>query len=141
LSDFLRTLLDAHEIIVATLLLAAGYFQGRRNEKRHLAELARRERELRDVLVFATRYPPPSSDALDPVLVSGSVAMAADSFMMFVAGLRKLVGGRFDAYEILISRARREAVLRLKEAARAAGCRMVFNVRLETTQLNDHLLK
>lgn len=137
MSALLQTLLDAHEIIVAIILLGAGYFQGRRNERRHLAELARREREFRDVLVFATRYPPPSAGVLDPVIVSGSVALAADSFKMFVAGLRKLVGGRFDAYEILISRARREAMLRLKAAARDAGCRMVFNVRVETTQINN----
>jgi uncharacterized protein YbjQ (UPF0145 family) len=136
-SDWLKALLDAKELVIGTILLGVGYFRGRRNEQRHLAELKQQERKLRDVLVFATRYPPASTVPLDPVMVTGSAAIASDYFQMFVAGLRKIVGGRFDAYEHLISRARRQAMIRLKEAAREAGCRTVFNLRLETTRITQ----
>lgn len=137
MNDLLKILLDSLEFVVLVAVLATGYFRGRRNERLHLADLEKRERQYRKVLLFATRYPPATAVPLDPLLVSGSVVLAADSFMMFVAGLRKFFGGRFHAYERLIARARREATLRMKEAARAAGSNMIFNVRLETTQINN----
>lgn len=137
MNDLLQIFLDSLELVVLVAMLSIGYFRGRRNERVHLADLARREHEYRKVLLFATRYPPATAVPLDPLLVSGSVVLAADSFTMFVAGLRKLVGGRFHAYERLIARARREATLRMKEAARAAGSNAIFNVRLETTQINN----
>lgn len=135
--DWLKTLIDAKELVVGAILLGIGYFRGRHNERRHLAELAQQERGVRHVLTFATRYPPASAVPLDPLLLTGSAAVASDYFQMFVAGLRKIVGGRFDAYEHLIARARRQAVVRLKEAAKAAGCDKVFNLRLETTQITQ----
>ena len=135
--DWLKALLDAQELVIGATLLAVGYFRGRHNEKRHLADLAQQERKVRDVLVFATRYPPASAVPLDPVMLTGSAAIASDYFQMFVAGLRKIIGGRFDAYEHLIARARRQALVRLKEAAKASGCNRVFNLRLETTQVTQ----
>lgn len=133
--DVVRTLFDAIELLIFVAVIAIGYFNGRRIERRHLAELKQREAAAADVLVFATRYPPPGDAALDPVLLSGGVVIAADAFKMFASGLRKFVGGRFNAFEMLVQRARREAMLRLKEEARAKGCRMVFNLRVETTMV------
>lgn len=135
--DWLKTLLDAQQLVIGAILLAVGYFRGRYNEKRHLAELTQQERQVRDVLVFATRYPPASAEPLDPIVVTGSAAIASDYFQMFVAGLRKVIGGRFDAYEHLIARARRQAIVRLKATAQAAGCKTLFNLRLETTQITQ----
>ncbi len=137
MDGWLKALLDSFELLVFVGLLAAGYFRGRVNERRHLADLDRRERELRHVLIFAGRYPPALDGPHDPVLVTGSVAIAGDFFRSFVAGLRKLVGGRFAGFETLVSRTRREAILRLKAQALAAGCTMVFNVRVETRQIQN----
>ncbi|MGH8664838.1 MAG: YbjQ family protein, partial [Burkholderiales bacterium] len=69
--------------------------------------------------------------------VHGTVVVSADYFKTFVAGLRNLIGGRFRAYETLLERARREAVLRLKEQARAKGARLVVCVRFETTSISS----
>lgn len=135
--DVWQSLMDGAEFLVGLSLLAVGYFSGRRNERQHLQSLARRERELAPVLLFATRNPPPFAAPQDPLLVCGSVALSADYFRMFVAGLRKIVGGRFHAFEALTERARREAVLRMKEEARAAGCSLIVNVRVETTAIQN----
>ncbi len=123
------------KLVIVLLLVAIGWVWGRKNERRHLQELAEREGAARDILLFSTRYPPLDQGPLDTYLVAGEAVVAADHFKMFVAGLRKIVGGRFDAYELLIERARREALLRLKEEARTAGCTLVFNVRVETIPL------
>lgn len=128
-----RFALDLLQLLIPVGAVGAGYFWGRRNEREHLRELERREAASQDVMVFATRYPPVDVGPLDPVLVSACVVVGADAFKMLVAGLRKLVGGNFGAYERLLVRARREAVLRVKDQARAAGCQMVFNLRIETT--------
>ena len=46
-----------------------------------------------------------------------------------------LVGGRLRSYEPLLDRARREALLRLKEEAALRGYHAVCGVRLETSRL------
>jgi uncharacterized protein YbjQ (UPF0145 family) len=52
-----------------------------------------------------------------------------------LAILRNIFGGRVKAYESLVDRARREAILRMKEQARAGGAQMVVNLRLETATI------
>jgi uncharacterized protein YbjQ (UPF0145 family) len=52
-----------------------------------------------------------------------------------MASLRALVGGRVKSFEPLLDRARREALLRMREQARARGFDAVINTRLETSRL------
>ena len=47
-----------------------------------------------------------------------------------------IVGGRVTSYENLIDRARREAVLRMKEKAKTLGANYVFNVKMETSSIS-----
>lgn len=122
---------------VFLVLVAVGYWRGRRNERAHLKSLDAEEDALADILVFATRYPPASAEVLDPVLVSGSAVIGSDYFRMFVAGLRKIVGGNYRAYEQLMERGRRQALVRLKQAAKAKGAKMVFNVRITTSRISN----
>ena len=46
-----------------------------------------------------------------------------------------LVGGRVTVYESLMDRARREAILRMKEEA--GSCDMIINTRLETMTISN----
>ena len=123
------------ELAIFLGLLATGYVVGRVIEQRHYASIRLRERRLRDVLAFPMRFAPDSATPQQAFLVHGTVVVSADYFKTFVAGLRNLVGGRFRSYETLLERARREAVLRLKEEARARGARLVVCVRFETTSI------
>lgn len=122
--------------IFATLLLAGLVF-GSASERRHFRELARREAELRDVLVFNEKRPPEGREYRDATLVVGSVVIAEDYFKRIAAGLRSFFGGRVTVYEALMDRGRREALLRMKDAARRRGATMVFNVRFETSSLAE----
>jgi uncharacterized protein YbjQ (UPF0145 family) len=123
------------DLIFFAVLMAAGYGVGRVVEKRHYASIRLRERRLQDVLVFPMRFPPDSVTPHDAFLVHGTVVISADFFKTFVAGLRNLVGGRFRSYETLMERARREAVLRVKEDAKRKGARLVVCLRFETTTI------
>ena len=53
------------------------------------------------------------------------------------ASLKSLVGGRLVAYESLLERGRREAIVRMKTEARQLGASVVVNVRLETASLSE----
>lgn len=124
------------ELGVTLTLLALGFFVGRALEARHYASIRRREKELRNVLTFACRFPPDGVTPQRAFLVTGTVVVSADYFKTFVAGLRNLFGGRFRGYETLMERARREALLRMKEEARRKGAKLVVCVRFETTSLS-----
>ncbi len=120
-------------ILLALLLL--GYGVGRLLERRHYASIRAREQALRHVLALNTRYVPEGVVATGGQLVSGGVVISSDYFKTFVAGFRAFFGGRFRGYETLLERARREALLRLKEAAQAQGSTLVIGVRFESTTI------
>jgi len=126
---------DVINLAVPLALLLTGYGVGRYLEQRHYVSIRERERELRLVVALSTRYVPEGVDVSGAAVVSGSVVVSSDYFKTFVAGFRNLFGGRFRGYETLLERARREAVLRMKQEARAAGSSLVIGVRFHTTQV------
>lgn len=68
-------------------------------------------------------------------LVSGNVVVSIDYFKKFLAALKSLIGGRLGSYESLLDRARREAILRMKEDGLKAGGKIILNVRIETASI------
>lgn len=123
-----------YDLIFFLILLLLGYVFGQRAEKRHFKSIIEREQTLRDILVFSERRIP-DEDQLEGTLVSGNVVISVDFFKRFVANLRNFVGGRVSSYESLLERARREAILRMKDAARRKGATAVWNIRLETASI------
>ncbi len=118
------------------LLLALGYVFGRREEHKHYRSIVAREESLREVVVTTERLPDPDYLQHDFDLVAGSVVVSVDYFKTVAAGLRSLIGGRLRAYESLLDRARREAVLRMQEQARALGAELIINTKFETSQVS-----
>ena len=117
------------------LLLVAAYLTGSWLEKRHFASIAQREAASRDYPVVSFAQLPVDWQVRRCGLVTGSTVVSLDYFKRVIAGLRGLFGGRLSTLEPLLDRARREAVLRLVEAAQASGYDAVVNVRLETSRL------
>jgi uncharacterized protein YbjQ (UPF0145 family) len=116
-------------------LLLLGYGAGRWQERRHFRSIRQREEALRHVVALNTRYVPEGVAATGAQLVTGGVVVSSDYFKTFVAGFRAFFGGRFRGYETLLERARREALLRLKEDAQAAGATLVIGVRFQSTTI------
>jgi len=123
------------DLIVFLILLALGYGFGRTAELRHFKQIRKREKLLQSIPVIATKIPDPSLRPRQVQLVAGNVVISVDYFKRFIAGLRNLIGGRVTSYETLLDRARREAILRMKEEARALGASLVFNVKFETASI------
>ena len=123
-------------LIVFLVLLGLGYFVGQMLEKSHYRSIRQREGELRHIPAIASSKLSSDLEPCDTQLVAGNVVISVDFFKKFVAGLRTLVGGRITTYEGLIDRARREALLRMKEEAHRLGAHLVFNIKMETSSIS-----
>ena len=122
------------DLVILLTLLAIGYGFGTINERRHFRSIVDREERMRDITTFSTRHPP--EDSTDSVcLAAGNVVISIDYFKKISAGLRNILGGRVGAYESLVERARREAILRMKADAKQKGAITIFNVKLETSSI------
>lgn len=123
-------------LITFLVLLSLGYCFGRLAERRHFRSIREREKRFAGTLAFSSRTPPAGLEVAKTELVSGNAVVSVDYFKQVMASLRALLGGRVSAYETLVERARREAILRMKEQARRIGAKMILNVKLETASIS-----
>jgi uncharacterized protein YbjQ (UPF0145 family) len=127
---------DLINLIIFVLLIAVGYIFGSMAEKKHYKSIEKREKDLIHLpAITARRIEINESEIEKAEMVYGSVVISTDYFKRILAGLRKIFGGRMRSYETLIDRARREAVLRMKE--KAGNANIIINMRLETSTIGD----
>jgi uncharacterized protein YbjQ (UPF0145 family) len=123
-------------LIVFLVLITAGYFAGQHFEKQHYISIKAREKQTLHIPMTTFGAKQALPHAHEAQMFVGNVVVANDYFKTFSAGLQNLVGGRMGAYESLIDRGRREALLRMKEEAIAWGASQVINVRFETSSIS-----
>ncbi|MFC2075336.1 YbjQ family protein [Bdellovibrionota bacterium] len=124
------------DLIIFLIFLTVAYFIGTAVEKRHYTSIRRREQELLHLPV-RTSKDFSENDYREGILVSGEVVVSLDYFKRILAFLKGLIGGRITAFEPLIDRGRREAVLRMKEEAERLGASEIVNFRLETAAISN----
>ena len=115
------------------VLLFFGGVIGTILERRHFASLRRREARTAGLPAIPTPWIEPGRSVIDCRLISASVVVSHDYLKRFLASIRKIFGGRLRSYESLLDRARREAILRLKEQVPEAS--VIVNLRLETATI------
>ena len=123
------------QIIVILAFVGIGYFFGKRREEAHYASIRAREKETLHVPIINFGAKQSLPEAHECELFVGSTVVANDYFKSISAALRNLVGGRVVVYESLVDRARREALLRMKEDAIKWGASQILNVRFETANI------
>jgi uncharacterized protein YbjQ (UPF0145 family) len=123
------------DLIVFLCLLLVGYIAGSAAERRHYASIHKREKETLKFMLVTAEGTFAEGQVKNAFLVSGSVVISIDYFKRLLAILRNIFGGRVIAYETLLDRARREAILRMKEEARRKGAQMIINLRMETSSI------
>ncbi|MEL6200381.1 MAG: heavy metal-binding domain-containing protein [Pseudomonadota bacterium] len=116
-------------------VLVIAYLTGSMLERRHFADIRKREAEMQRFPTTTFETLPDGWEVADCELMAESVVVSLDYFKRVIAGLRAIVGGRITTYEPLLDRARREAVLRVTEKAKAEGFDAVINLRLETSRM------
>ncbi len=123
------------ELIIFITLLALGYFFGRLAEKKHFKPISEREKLYLRLPTTSLKRPlgtlPPVTESS---LVYGNVVISVDYCKRILAGLRNIFGGQVSAYETLVDRARREAILRMKESCPNAT--QLINLRIETSSIS-----
>ena len=125
-----------YDILIFLVLLLLGYISGTIVEKRHFKSLLKREEESLFMPLIALKKPLHDRDIQESKLVNGSVVISIDFFKKFVAGLVNFFGGNITVYESLVDRARREAILRMKESAIDAS--EIINVKIETSSISKN---
>lgn len=123
------------DLITLVILIVIGYVSGSIVERAHYASIARREERSSSLAAvtgedFLADMPVGRAE-----LVCANIALSADYFKLIVSGLRNLLGGEVTVHESILDRARREAVLRLKE--KAPGADIIVNLRIETCTIGD----
>ncbi len=128
------------DLTIFLILLALGYGAGTWAEKRHYRSIMEREEQLLHLPTITTKKVELDDSKVErAVLVVGSVVISVDYFKRLLAGLRNIFGGTIKSYETLLDRARREALLRMKE--KAHGASMIINVRIETSTVGKRAFK
>lgn len=122
-------------LLILIALIVLGYLTGTAIEKKHFKSLQERESQSSDLPVLNIAKLPQISEANEFVMVSGSVVISIDYFKRFLAQLINIVGGKVISYESLVDRARREAILRMKEQAK--GYDYIVNLRVETSTIGN----
>lgn len=120
---------------ITVLLIVIGKVVGSTVERNHYKSIAAREARFREQPALSTKHAEAPGPVRSASLAIGSVVISVDYFKRFVSGFRMLFGGEVRSYTTLIDRARREAVLRMKESHPDADA--YLNTRLETSTISS----
>ena len=117
-------------------LLMLGLIAGGLAERRHLRSLEEREARHRGVLITDLKsFPQLAPGPRPPKLVVAEVVIASDYLKSFLASLRQIFGGEMRSLGTLMTRGRREIVMRLVQQARAEGYNAICNMRMVSVDI------
>ena len=129
-----------YNLLFFIALISVGYLTGTLAERYHYRSIDRREKmflNLPAVTIKTIKYPDDKIKSAE--LVYGSAVISIDYFKRFTASLRNIFGGTVKSYESLVDRARREALIRMKEMA--GDSKIIVNVRIETSTIGRNANK
>ena len=126
-------------IIIFIVLVGFGYFVGSYAEKKHYKSIFEREKQYLSlpVVTFKTLYNPENKIIKQAYMVHGSAVISIDYFKRLLSILKNIFGGTISSYESLVDRARREAILRMKEQAFGKAS-IILNMRIETASIGQN---
>ena len=129
------------DLLIAIALLIICYFTGRSREKKHYKSIREREVKLyKQPHINFSKNVNISQPVKNAQLVSASVVIGCDYFKAFLASLRNIFGGNVSAYESVLDRGRREAILRIRESAYRMRADLVMNIKIETVMLSEQTM-
>ncbi|NIY77604.1 M48 family metalloprotease [Thalassospira sp. HF15] len=125
--------------IALTILIGIAYLTGRLADAAHERALARDETLLPHQYLDSGDAVPEHVTLHDSKLVTGKVVIAEDRFRNLLARLRIFVGGRLAAHEATVTRAKRDAVLRLRTNAKGAS--HIIGLRFDSSELGRGMIE
>ena len=122
------------QIIVPVCIIILAMITGSILEKNHYKSIHEREEKYKNLPAVPYEMVVAEQPVAQTLMVVGSVVVSIDHFKRFLARLVNIVGGRIRAYESLVDRGRREAILRMKEQCPNAD--IIVNMRIETSSVS-----
>lgn len=123
------------EILVLLILIILWFFIWSYIEKKHFKSIQLRENELNSIYVLSKRDLKKFSSEWSELFV-WSVVVSTDFFKKFVAWIIWFFWWNLFVYESLLDRARREAILRLKQNIKDNWFNSIVNLRIETSSIS-----
>ena len=120
------------KIGLTLVLFFIGWGFGRFIEQKHLKELAEKEQRLLHIRIDTNKF---QTSEAQGQLISSNVVISHDYFKYIIAQIQNFLGGNLTTYESVVERARREAIVRLKQEAEKVGAKHIMGLRLSTTEL------
>ncbi|MBR6297873.1 MAG: heavy metal-binding domain-containing protein [Candidatus Gastranaerophilales bacterium] len=125
------------DLIIVLTLLVICYFTGKSIERRHYKKIKERELLLiKKPYISFQKNVLNKKEVANSELVASTVVIGCDYFRAFLASLRNIFGGHVSTYESLLDRARREALLRIREKALKINADIVINVKIDSVTLD-----
>lgn len=136
MEDLLGIIIFIVVFLLATCVpLFIWYKIGKSSEIKHYESIRLREEKMIN-LAFTPSDTVDSARKVEAIgMVTGQVVIGSDPFKRYIANLVNLVGGRISVFEAPLDRARREAILRMKEQALHLKADEVVNFRMETMSI------
>ena len=122
-------------LAIPLVLIIVGKIVGSTIERNHFKSLVEREARFRTQPALSIKQSYRLGRIRSARLAIGSVVVSVDHFKRFMSGFRMFFGGEVRSYSSLIDRARREAVLRMKESQPDADA--YLNTRIETSTISS----
>jgi len=122
------------DFIIFLILLFSGLIIGSILEKKHFKSLQKREKKLLKLPCISIKKPVYEETIVQSEFISSSVVISIDYFKKFIAKVVNFFGGNIIVYDSLLNRAKREAILKLKENAKNAS--EIINLKIETVAIN-----
>ena len=127
------------DFLIFIIILLLGLYFWKRAEKKHYASILEREEKYKHIPVLSDKDSQQMQGTQGEwVLCVGGTVVALDAFKKLMASFVNIFGGRMKAYESLVDRARREAVLKVKQKAVEAWYNCVVNLRIETSSISKN---
>lgn len=125
--------------VSVSVLVLVGWYWGTRRAQFHLATLEERERELSHIFITNSKHftSPSALPGRDPRLITTELVWGVDRFQTMLAAFVKLFGGEVNSIGDVMARVRREAILRMKAEAQAAGYNALANLKLDAAEIGD----
>lgn len=117
-------------------ILVFGVLIGRNVERSHLRRLDADDAVHKDFVITQLKsFPMRSAEGSPPTLVVAEAVIASDYLKSWLASWRNIFGGEVRSFQTLQSRAKREALLRLRSTAMSRGYNAICNVRIDAADI------
>ena len=124
------------QLIIFIGFVALTYTIGSWIEENHYELIKKREEKFLNLPAVTSKNLLDKNATVEKAeLICGNIVVSLDYFKRILAGLRNIFGGEVTSYETLIDRARREAILRMKELC--PGADIILNLRLQTSMIGQ----